>query len=75
MTRPIQDILAEAERDNWPTSYIGALANHHLCGNGDLTGHAATREGRADGARQDEVPLGPAGASSAQPPAPSQPPL
>lgn len=32
MTRPVADILAEAERDGWPTSLIDAMANHHLCG-------------------------------------------
>lgn len=33
MTRPVADILAEAERDDWPTSSIDAMAKHHLCGN------------------------------------------
>lgn len=33
MKRPVADILAEAKRDNWPTSSIDAMAKHHLCGN------------------------------------------
>lgn len=52
MTRPVTEILAEAERDGWPTSSIDAMANHHLCGgiardygNNRFAGHAATREG------------------------------
>ncbi len=33
MTRPVAEILEQAEREGWPTSYIDAMANHHLCGN------------------------------------------
>lgn len=32
MTRPVAEILEQAEREGWPTSYIDAMANHHLCG-------------------------------------------
>lgn len=33
MTRPVAEILEQAAREQWPTSYIDAMANHHLCGN------------------------------------------
>lgn len=29
--RPVAEILEQAQRENWPTSYIDAMANHHLC--------------------------------------------
>jgi hypothetical protein len=53
VTRPVAEILAEAQENNWPTSSIDAMANHHLCGGrtrdvndiNDFTGHAATRGG------------------------------
>lgn len=32
MTRPVAEILEQAEREGWPTSSIDALTNHHLCG-------------------------------------------
>lgn len=68
MTRPVADILAEAERDGWPTSYIAAMANHHLCGArphvNDSTGDAAPREGGQADARQDAAPWGPGAASA-----------
>jgi hypothetical protein len=32
VTRPVAEILAKAEREHWPTSFIDAMANHHLCG-------------------------------------------
>lgn len=31
MTRPVAEILEQAKREGWPTSYIDAMANHHLC--------------------------------------------
>jgi hypothetical protein len=30
---PAAAILAQAEREGWPTSSIDAMANHHMCGN------------------------------------------
>lgn len=33
MTRPVTEILEQARREGWPTSFIDAMANHHLCGN------------------------------------------
>lgn len=33
MTRPIAEILEQAQREGWPTSSIDAMANHHLCEN------------------------------------------
>lgn len=32
MTRPVAEILEQAQRERWPTSSIDAMANHHLCG-------------------------------------------
>jgi hypothetical protein len=73
MTRPVTEILEQAERENWPTSSIEAMANHHLCANRVrdyvnecFAGHAATREDGPGEARQGAVPLGREGAASAQ---------
>lgn len=32
MTRPVGEILEQAQREGWPTSLIDAMANHHQCG-------------------------------------------
>lgn len=29
---PVHRILERAQREGWPTSYINAMSNHHLCG-------------------------------------------
>jgi hypothetical protein len=53
MTRPVAEILEQTRREHWPTSFIDAMANHHLCDtqpySSSFTGHASPREdGQAD---------------------------
>jgi hypothetical protein len=72
MNRPVAEILEQARREGWPTSYIDAMANHHLCGGlaRDYVNecfvdqrHGPRGDGQAD-TRQDAAPSGPAGAAS-----------
>ena len=73
MTRPVADILKQAQREGWPTSSVDAMANHHLCGgitrdyvNHCFAGPATTREDGHAEARQDAAPLGREGVASAE---------
>jgi len=58
MTRPVAEILAEAERDGWPTSSIDAMTNHHLCGGRSPkdSGVGGTPEGCGSSPRQEPHP-------------------
>lgn len=39
--RPVAEILEQAQRENWPTSSIDAMANHHLHNEADEQPHTS----------------------------------